>query len=161
MILASAFLPLLVTLTPPPAEKPMPAAPAPLLHGSAEYIFAHLQCEINHVKYVQLPQTYTVTEGGKEVTKTRKVTTPYLSIERRLVPVEGLKGFVVSQQKGKPVKTLAPLDTAMLSEWFGTRKPLLFSLEETVKPEQVKDAKEGTVVLILPKAEAPKPPEKK
>lgn len=144
------------------ADKTPPAPmPVPLMNGSAKLMGESLLCEVNILNYKPQQVSYTVIEDGNAVTKTKTVAVPYLVGEMRIIPLAGLKGFVVRSPGEDPTKVLGPLDKTKIPQQFAEKKPVLISLDEKVKPEQVKDAKQGTVVLILPKAETPKVPEKK
>jgi len=147
------------------AEEKPPAPKAPQLSpGTARIEGDNLLCELRTTRYVPERRREEVRQGGTTVTVERTVYVPVEVTQRRLIPMKGLQAYVTGDKGTDPTKRLQPLDPTKLAQMLKTNPRVYFTGTDKLSPEQVKDLKEGNVILVLPRDKPvprPLPPEKK
>ena len=145
-------------------KPPAPKAP-PLSPGTAKVEGDNLLCELTTIRYVPEQRTETVVQGGMAITVKRTVYVPVSETQRRLIPIKGLQAYAIGDKGTDPTKRLQPLDSTKLAKMLKTNtRVFFFRGADKVSAEQVKDLKDGNVILVLPRekpASRPLPPEKK
>src|SRR5207249_11497962 len=103
------------------------------------------------LRYVAEKRQEMVLQGGKTVTIVRTVYVPVQVMERRLIPMKGLQAYIIGDKGPDPTKRLQPLDSTKLAQMLKTNSRVLFFLgADKPRAEQVKNLKEGNVILALP-----------
>ena len=90
------------------------------------------------------------------VTETVTVLTTVYVLTRRLVPLKDVQGYLVNPKAGDPTKALQKVDPTKLLEQIGKSPKPLIAAGRTPTPAELKDAKEGSLLLVVP-ASAPAP----
>jgi hypothetical protein len=148
----------------PPAKDPAPPAPPAVpkppafVPGSAKIQGEVLNCEIATTRHVPVTVFVNVVKDGQTVTEARTVIETRTVLERRLVPLKDVRAYVIDPKAGDPTKALQPVDATKLPQLLGqTPKPLI-ALGRTPTTAELKDAKAGSLLLVLSEPKpVPKP----
>jgi hypothetical protein len=154
--LVVAACPLLAQEKPPPPQLPA------LTPGTINVMGDAVNCDAVHTGYKNAVEYRTVVRQGMTVTEVVTKQVPYSIVQRIVLDPRTLRAYRSGAKSDDPTKTLEPIEAAALTPLLKSTRQVMLARGEKPKPEQLKDIKPGTVILVLPKLpEAPKAPEKK
>jgi hypothetical protein len=68
-----------------------------------------------------------------------------------VIPLKDLRGHVIAPRVGDPTKLLHPLEVSKLPQLLQNEPTVLFlEAGKKLEPAQLKDVRQGTVIVILP-----------
>jgi hypothetical protein len=138
-------------------KPPTPPVPPPL-QGTAQVQGKNLRCVVHVMQYVMQQRAKKVVQGGKVVVVVETVMVPVYRAETRLIPLAGVEAYITGGAGGDPTKRITRLDATKLPKLLEKNTRALFILDgRKVDPQSVKAAKEGTIVLVLPRAKQTEP----
>jgi hypothetical protein len=131
----------------------LPVGFGPVLFKAAARVEGdRLTCQFVSPRQTTRTEARTVIKDGKRIQQMVEVPTTYFVSQEGIFSLKETQVYITGK-KADPTKLLQKADPAQLADLLGKNPPGLMVTEnvEKVTSAQLKDVKEGTVILVLPK----------
>ena len=121
-----------------------------------------LHCQITVTEYRSVNEVRRVIKQGQVVIENSTRQVPYSVVKTVVLDPKMIQAYKTGARSDDPTKSLDTVDPAALPALLKNLTQVMIAHVDKLKPEDVKDIKAGTLILILSKPQdPPKPPESK